>query len=266
MKNNNICKFSDIQSSDLICNQFVYETENTQSEKSYTDRYILGFVSEGEGLLCQNVQEIKISKGAVFYIKKDTHFSIKGENGFAYFYISFYGRRADELVERFFLSENYCVFNLSESYEELSSFFFNCLHRATGQNTDILSECGLLYLLTYLEVKKSQSTDLLSTMIALTSQNFSDVSFSLNTLSEMMNYDAKYLSFYFKKHKQICYSEYLRDLRIRHSVFLIEQGLTSVKNISLLSGFADALYFSKVFKKQMGKSPREYIAYISKYN
>ena len=76
----------------------------------------------------------------------------------------------------------------------------------------------------------------------------------------MMKYDAKYLSFYFKKHKHICYSEYLRDMRIRHAVFLMEQGLTSVKNIALLSGFGDALYFSKVFKRVMGKSPKEYMS------
>ena len=264
MKNNNICKFSDIKSSDLICTQFVYETQNTQSQNSYSDRYILGFVTEGEGLLCQNIHEIKINKGTVFFIEKETNFSIKGENGFAYFYISFYGRRADELVERFVLSRNNCIFNLNNSYDELSAFAFNCLQRANEQNTDILSECGLLYFMTYLEVKEHRSTDLLSTMISLTAQNFSNASFSLNTLSDMMKYDAKYLSFYFKKHKRICYSEYLRDLRVKHSIFLIEQGLTSVKNIALLSGFADALYFSKVFKKEMEKSPKEYIAYINK--
>lgn len=266
MKNNNICKFSNMKSSDLICTQFVYETENTQSQKSYTDRYILGFVAQGDGLICQNVHELKINKGTVFFIEKDTYFSIKGDNGFAYFYISFYGRRADELVERLILSEHRCIFDLSNSYDELSSFAFNCLQRANGQNTDILSECVLLYFMTYLEVEERRSTNLLSTMILLTSQNFSNASFSLNTLSDMMKYDAKYLSFYFKKHKQICYSEYLRDLRVKHSVFLIEQGLTSVKNIALLSGFADALYFSKVFKKEMQKSPKEYIAYITKYN
>lgn len=77
-----------------------------------------------------------------------------------------------------------------------------------------------------------------------------------------MNYDSKYLSFYFKKHKRICYSEYLRDLRISHSLFLMEQGITSIKNIALLSGFGDALYFSKVFKKVTGKTPKEHIAFL----
>lgn len=260
MKENNICKFNNIKSSDLICTQFVYETKNTQSLPSYTNGYILGFATSGNGILHRNETETKIDKGFLFFVEKNTNFSIKSEADFAYFYISFYGRRADELVERFFLSNERCTFNLSKHYDELSSFVFGCLSRATEQNTDILSECALLYLLTFLEVKESKSTDLLSNIISLTTQNFSDINFSLSTLSEMIKYDAKYLSFYFKKHKHICYSKYLRDLRIKRSVFLIEQGLTNVKNISLLSGFSDALYFSKVFKAEMGKSPKEYIA------
>ena len=264
MKENNICKFSNIKSSDLICTQFVYETQNTQSTLSYTDRYLLGFVISGCSLLKQNDIEIKINKGYVFFVEKNAHFSIRGDAEFSYFYISFYGRRADELVERFLLSAERCAFDLSERYDELSSFAFGCLSRATEQNTDILSECGLLYLLTFLEIKESKGTDLLSTIISLTTQNFADVNFSLSSLAEMIKYDAKYISFYFKKHKQICYSKYLKDLRIKRSVFLIEQGLTNVKNISLLSGFSDALYFSKVFKAEMGKSPKEYIAYATK--
>ena len=260
MERDNICKFSDIRSSDLICTAFVYENTSAQQKKTYTDRYILGFVDGGEGILTQRGMEFKIKKGDAFFIDKDSEFSITGADGLAYFYISFFGRRADELVRRFVLSASYCVFDISESYEELSLFALSCLKRANEENTDILSECGLLYLLTYLKVEKSKSPDLLSAMIALSSKNFSDPSFSLGALAEMMKYDSKYLSFYFKKHQRIGYSEYLRDLRIRHAVFLIEQGLTSVKNIALLSGFTDALYFSKVFKKEIGKTPKEYIA------
>ena len=259
MQKNNICKFSEIKSSDLICTEFVYETENAQSKKTYADRYVLGFAVSGEGVFHLDRSEFKITKGTVFFVEKETHFSIEGEEGFAYFYISFYGRRAEELVERFALSSERCVFDLADSYDELYSFCSCCLHRANEHNTDIISECGLLYLLTYLEARESKKQDLLSAIVMLTSQNFSDVKFSLGTLAKMMNYDAKYLSFYFKKHKKICYSEYLRDLRIKHAVFLMEQGITSIKNIALLSGFTDALYFSKVFKKNMGKSPKEYI-------
>ena len=60
------------------------------------------------------------------------------------------------------------------------------------------------------------------------------------------------------------YTQYLRDMRIRHAIFLMEEGLVSVKNIALLSGFRDPLYFSKVFTESEGISPKAYIAQLTR--
>ena len=67
------------------------------------------------------------------------------------------------------------------------------------------------------------------------------------------------LSSLFKKSTGLTYSEYLRSIRIRFAVTLFDSGLELVKNVSLLSGFSDPLYFSAVFKKSVGVSPKEYI-------
>ena len=55
------------------------------------------------------------------------------------------------------------------------------------------------------------------------------------------------------------FTEYLRLMRVRHAMMLMESGVTCVKNVAFLSGFSDPLYFSKVFAKLIGMSPREYI-------
>jgi YesN/AraC family two-component response regulator len=99
----------------------------------------------------------------------------------------------------------------------------------------------------------------LHSIIELTNKSFTDPTFSLSALAKELNYSSKYISFFFKKNKGICFGEYLRTLRVKHSVFLMEQGITSVKNIALLSGFSDALYYSKIFKQEIGRSPKEYI-------
>ena len=54
------------------------------------------------------------------------------------------------------------------------------------------------------------------------------------------------------------YTEYLRMLRLKYAISLLEHGLDSVKNVAILSGFSDPLYFSTVFKKSIGCSPKEY--------
>ncbi len=58
---------------------------------------------------------------------------------------------------------------------------------------------------------------------------------------------------------KIGFSEYLTNIRMKHPAFLMEQGVTAAKKVVLLSGYSDLLYFSKVLKKQMGMSPREYL-------
>ena len=68
---------------------------------------------------------------------------------------------------------------------------------------------------------------------------------------------------YWAKQMGISYVEYLRNLRIKRAVFLMEQGVASVKNVAILSGFEDALYFSKVFKQAEGVTPSEYIKNLS---
>lgn len=259
---NNICLINRNRSSDLICASFVYEETDVNSNKKFTDSYVFGLVLDGEGTLRLGNNSHKIEKGLAFFIPSNSYFSIERNGELKYVYISFYGRRADELAERFELSEQHCTFDLTDSYEEISSFVLSCLRKATAQNTDLFGECVLLYILTHLDTKKTANDDLLSKMINLTGNQFTSPAFSLSTLASELGYNVKYLSFYFKKNKGIRFSDYLRDIRIKHATFLIEQGIISVKNVALLSGFDDILYFSKVFKKVMGKSPKEYMSEI----
>ena len=93
----------------------------------------------------------------------------------------------------------------------------------------------------------------------ITDEKFTNADFSLSYLASQLGYDAKYLSFLFKKKKGITFTQYLRDLRLRHAIFLMEQGVANVKNTAILSGFDDALYFSRIFKQYTGHSPKEYI-------
>ena len=62
----------------------------------------------------------------------------------------------------------------------------------------------------------------------------------------------------------IGYSEYLRSVRLKYAITLLDHGIDSVKNVALLSGFTDPLYFSNAFKKEIGVSPKEFIIKLNK--
>jgi YesN/AraC family two-component response regulator len=81
---------------------------------------------------------------------------------------------------------------------------------------------------------------------------------SVKQIAEKLSYSEYYLSHVFKEKMGVSYTDYLRTLRLKFAVSLFDRGLDSVKNVALLSGFTDPLYFSTVFKKHIGVSPKEY--------
>ena len=253
----NVCKFSLNRSSDLICENFIYETGIGRSNPARATSHYVGLVSSGEGKLDVGGFISDISAGTLFFIPSGIDFSIKPTRALKYFYVCFHGRRADELIERFLINEANCVF---DGYTELLPFWKNAQGRANDGTIDILCEAVLLYSLGHLKPAETRSNDVVSSIVAVTQKNFTDPNLSISSIADSLGYDAKYLSSVFKKKRGVAYTTYLRDLRIRRAIFLMEQGLVSVKNIASLSGFSDALYFSKVFAGVEGIPPSEYIA------
>lgn len=130
---------------------------------------------------------------------------------------------------------------------------------ASEKTIDLVTESMLLYAFSRLEFSESSQNNVVMQIIRLSEKSFSDSSLSLETLAQKLGYNPKYISHIFKKKMKIGYCEYLRSLRIKYAVSLFDSGLDSVKNVAFLSGFSDPLYFSTVFKKTTGKSPKDYL-------
>ena len=147
----------------------------------------------------------------------------------------------------------------ASAFTLLIPFWESCHADAEEGNIDLLCESVLLYSLSKLHSAKTEKNDAISRVVSITQERYTDKDLSLPIIAREIGYDAKYLSSLFKKKKGIAYTQYLREQRVRHAVFLMEQGVASVKNVALLSGFGDALYFSRIFTETMGVSPKAYI-------
>lgn len=253
----NVCKFNFNRSSDLICTNFVRERNNSQAKESRAGGYFLGIVIGGEGVLCVNKREYRLAEGSLFFVCEGDAFSVSSDGQFEYCYITFVGRRATEYIERFGISELRCVF---EGHSPLVAFWNESQGLADQGNIDIVCEAVLLYSLAKLKPPKSDSNDdVISKVITLTQQHFTESRVSVAWVADSVGYDVKYISSLFKRRTGVPYTHFLRELRVKHALFLIEQGVVSVKNLAVLSGFSDPLYFSKVFSAAVGIPPRDYI-------
>ena len=81
---------------------------------------------------------------------------------------------------------------------------------------------------------------------------------SLRTLAESQGVSAGYLSTIFKKETGKTVSNYIRDKRIKHAAHLLATTKLQIQTVALHCGIIDVQYFSKIFKKLMGKTPKEY--------
>ncbi|MCM3629830.1 response regulator [Paenibacillus glycanilyticus] len=75
-----------------------------------------------------------------------------------------------------------------------------------------------------------------------------------------MNYN--HLCFVFKKETTSTINDYLTEVRIMKAKELFDQGEKVIQSVANKVGYADANYFSKCFKKQMGITPSKYVNQI----
>lgn len=88
----------------------------------------------------------------------------------------------------------------------------------------------------------------------------SDISaeLSLRTLAQKQGITSGYLATVFKKETNKTVSEYIRERRINHALHLLNTTNLQIQTIAMHCGIMDVQYFSKVFKRQIGKTPKEY--------
>ena len=85
---------------------------------------------------------------------------------------------------------------------------------------------------------------------------------STGTLAANQNISEGYLSTIFKKETGKTVSEYIREKRIEHAIYLLRTTHLQIQTVALYCGIVDVQYFSKIFKKHVGKTPKEYRDFI----
>ncbi|MGM0901864.1 MAG: helix-turn-helix domain-containing protein [Bacillota bacterium] len=81
---------------------------------------------------------------------------------------------------------------------------------------------------------------------------------SLNTISAAIDLSPHELSRQFKKQTHKSLTDYINEQRILEAIYLIDNQHLSITDISLMVGFNDVNYFTKVFKKFKGMTPSHY--------
>ncbi len=81
---------------------------------------------------------------------------------------------------------------------------------------------------------------------------------TMKKLSEKFNYSVSTLSHLFLKNSGKSLPAYIDELRLMEAEWYLANSQTSITEIALFLGYSSSNYFSSVFRKKHGMTPREY--------
>ena len=87
---------------------------------------------------------------------------------------------------------------------------------------------------------------------------------SLKKIAETINVNPSHLSKKFKSETGISITEFTNRKRMKEAKLLLEKSDHSITDIAILVGFDDPGYFTSVFRKFVGMTPREYMKVCQK--
>ena len=114
------------------------------------------------------------------------------------------------------------------------------------------------FLKTILYAKNSKGKFAIIERVKQYVENHYDEKITLQVVAHEMYINASYLSNLFSEVTGVNYSDYVTSVRIRNAKKLLRTTDLSIEEISRRTGFSDSKYFSKVFKKVAGRTPRSY--------
>lgn len=241
------------------------------------DTYNLIFVISGQGYLKTGRHKLRdLNPGDLFvlYPKEKYHYYADSENPWELMWISFNGTLAETLLSDVGLTKNsYVMTNiLTHSIQRTVQTIINAL--GDTEDTHRLCAIGQFYtLFAYLkqttDVSQQRSDAFKQESCVWKAIRFIDQNYyqdiDVDMLCEHVNYSRSYLSRTFKSETNMTIPEYINKIRVQNAVNLLTNSKMPVKEISIMVGMKDSFYFSKLFKKITGETPREFRKNHGKY-
>ncbi|WP_299064554.1 AraC family transcriptional regulator [uncultured Polaribacter sp.] len=265
-----IAKKSKITENFYVCSLGHYPKANNhfrRRNKGSSD-YIFIYCTKGKGEVIINSIKYFISPNEFFIIPKKTKHEYQADDSdpWTIYWFHFKGKTAKQLYNRYKLTDikNYKVTPFSIEKIKLFEKIFNLFdhNNLEGQieYANLLSLnfiSSFVYQDIYLEINRSNNDNIINSVKKFLLDNL-DKTFSLDEIAEKFNYSKSYLHTKFKSNTGYPIMVFFNLKKTQKACEYLNYTDLSIKEISYKIGFEDPLYFSRIFKNFMGKSPRNY--------
>ncbi len=223
--------------------------------------YQLIYIKCGELIFGKTGEETVLSKGTVrlFRPGESQHYR-SGSVPVSYFWIHFSGCEVERMLS-FFKEKQYCI-------GELTAFEHYCRNCSYEGNvecafSELLNEGRLITLFAKLGEKivggGTNDGTIKKIRPALDAMHTEELTRHTNEeLSQLCALSKDHFLKLFKRAMRVTPHQYYTSLVVNKGRYLLENTSYSIGEIAELCGIDDSLYFSRLFKKHTGLSPREY--------
>lgn len=233
------------------------------------DQHIFIYCVDGNGWCKMNGMEyeIKTDEYLVIPANQPHIYAADKKTPWTIYWIHFKGSFSaaivQELFERLERKNNYIRY--SEKRIKVFDELFNNLERGTSKQNLAFISLSLSYFLSsflYQECFNLNETNQvkdnpIELSISYMKQNIT-VLLSLKDLADTANFSTSQYSFLFKQHTGYSPIDYFNRLKIQQACQWLQFTQLHINEISFKLGINDVFYFSRLFKKTMGESPRYY--------
>lgn len=262
---------TELSHNDLDIYQF--GTEACEADHAFgpgvKDFYKIHYIHSGRGIFEVNGQTYILGEGQGFVIYPDTlvYYKADHEEPWEYSWIGFNGIRAETILKQSGFTSEEPIFNSPNA-----DFINSCLKEMlkaenikTGRDTYLR---GYLYLILSQHIEKTGSlihTDkamdlkelYVRTALDFMERNY-DKKITVEDIADNIGVESKYLWRLFNLILGMSPIKVLLNIKVEKACQLMDNPKLSISDISRSVGYADALQFSKIFKKIKGSSPSYY--------
>ena len=209
----------------------------------------------GERLHCHSGDLIYLPKGSNYIVEKGTANDSDG----GVYAINF-------LIEEENCKNSPCLVKI-RGVESVASMFSRAAKSWSKKGIGYYEECmsELYRVLRLLKIElneyapRQKNLGILAPALKYVSENYRTENISVTHLANLSGVSEPYLRRLFQRVFSVSPAIYIRNMRISYAKELLVEKGYSITEVAALSGFNDAAYFSREFKKHEGISPKDFL-------
>lgn len=235
------------------------------------DHYLIHYILDGSGSFYMDDKKYQLTKGQGFLISPNviTYYKANSDTPWTYVWVGFHGLKAETYLQRASITRQNPIF--SYDGQNLKNYIFQMMEVDKFSTYRDLKLQGLLFLFISELVKNSPRNSVSkynsAEIYVKEAINFIENNYSrpikIQDIANNLSIDRSYFTNIFKKALQKTPQEFLLEYRMNKACELMKNPGLSISNIALSVGYTDAFNFSKMFKKNKGKSPAIYRKFIN---